>query len=54
MKNEDKISLSCLLSDGMVIQRGEQTKIWGKAKDKEYLTIHFLERTYEIYSNGKM
>lgn len=47
MKFEDDISLSCLLSDGMVLQRGRDTKIYGKAKAQEHLTIEFLGKAYE-------
>lgn len=55
MEYGDGILLSCLLSDGMVLQRGRQTKIWGKAKKGEKLVAKFLEKTYETLAdeNGR-
>ncbi|OOM78780.1 glycosyl hydrolases family 2, sugar binding domain [Clostridium puniceum] len=52
MGYEDNISLSCLLSDGMVLQRGNQTKISGKANKSEQLKIEFLGQTYESTADG--
>lgn len=51
MKYVNDISLSCLLSDRMVLQRGKETKIWGKSKNSEILKIDFLEQTYETVAN---
>ncbi|MBD7911615.1 sialate O-acetylesterase [Clostridium sp. Sa3CVN1] len=43
--------LSCIISDGMVLQRGKQTKVYGKTNKKEKLTIEFLGKTYETTAN---
>lgn len=51
MKGEEEITLSCIISEGMVLQRGKQTKVYGKAKAKEKLIIEFLGRTYETIVN---
>lgn len=51
MKYVNDISLSCLLSDKMVLQRGKETKIWGGSKNSEVLKIDFLEQTYETVAN---
>ena len=51
MKSVNDISLSCLLSDRMVLQRGKETKIWGNSKNNELVKIDFLEQTYETVAN---
>lgn len=51
MSYEDDVSLSCLISDGMVLQRGEKTKVFGKAKVQGKVTIEFLGRDYETTAN---
>lgn len=46
-KNLDKkISLSPLISDGMVIQRETEVSIWGKATPGENLNLSFLDKDY--------
>lgn len=34
--------LSALLSDGMVLQRGKNTSIWGETKPEQKVIITFL------------
>ena len=45
------ISLSSILSDGMVIQRGSKTKIYGKAQKNKNIIVEFLNEIYETYSD---
>ena len=45
------ISLSSILSDGMVIQRGNKTKIYGKAQKNKKIKVKFLNEIYETYSD---
>ena len=45
------ISLSSILSDGMVIQRGNKTKIYGKAQKNKKIKVEFLNEIYETYSD---
>ncbi|MDV4151040.1 sialate O-acetylesterase [Clostridium sp. AL.422] len=46
------LSLSSILSDGMVIQRGSKTKIYGKAQKNKKIIVEFLNETYETYSDN--
>ena len=41
-----QIKLPKLVSDGMVLQRNANVKIWGKASSDEAITIHFINSTY--------
>lgn len=41
------INLSSILSDGMVIQRGNKTKICGKSNKSKKIVVEFLNETYE-------
>lgn len=47
------IRLSSILSDGMVIQRGDKTKVYGKAKENIKIEIEFLDKNYETYSDNE-
>ena len=49
------IKLPKLLGEGCVLQRGEQTRIWGWYKPQTKIVITFQEQSYEIISdvNGK-
>lgn len=47
------IRLSSILSDGMVLQRGDKTKIYGKAKENIKIEVKFLEEKYETYSDNE-
>jgi sialate O-acetylesterase len=40
------VRLPRLISDGMVLQRNTDLKIWGWAESGEQVTIHFLNKTY--------
>ncbi len=46
-----QIKLPKLVSDGMVLQRNANVKIWGKASDDEAITIHFINSTYHTTAN---
>jgi len=41
-----RIRLPRLVSDGMVLQRGDSVKIWGWADPEEKVTINFNDKTY--------
>ncbi len=49
------VKLPRLVSDGMVLQRGDSTKIWGWADPGEEITIDFKEQTYKTIAceNGE-
>lgn len=51
MKNDEKILLPSIICDGMVLQRGRQTKIYGKARENDPLTIQFLGKTYQTMAD---
>lgn len=44
--------LSALLSDGMVLQRGKNTSIWGETKPEQKVIITFLGEIYETFSDS--
>ena len=46
------MKLSALLSDGMILQRGEKTSIWGETKPETKVRITFLEKIYETISDS--
>lgn len=41
-----QVKLPRIISDGMVIQRGEESKIWGWASPGEEITLEFLGKSY--------
>ena len=41
-----QVKLPKLISDGMVLQRNANVRIWGWASDGEKITIHFIDSTY--------
>lgn len=43
---EAKVKLPALISDGMVLQRGQPVKVWGTADAGEEIRIKFLKSTY--------
>ncbi len=45
-KKHNQLFLSPLLSNGMVLQRNTEVKIWGKAEPNETLTLNFRDKTY--------
>ncbi|MEJ2506971.1 MAG: sialate O-acetylesterase, partial [Ignavibacteriaceae bacterium] len=46
-----QVKLPELISDGMVLQRNANVKIWGWASDGEKITIHFIDSTYNTIAN---
>lgn len=48
-----QIKLPKLISDGMILQRDTNIKIWGWASPQEEITIHFLNNEYTISANNK-
>jgi sialate O-acetylesterase len=53
--NYSQIRLPKLISDGMILQRGDNVKIWGWAAKKEKISIQFMDSTYNTMadSNGE-
>ena len=53
-----KVKLPTLVSDGMVLQRGEPVNIWGTADPDETVDITFLKKKYktvaDVQSNWKV
>lgn len=47
----NNIKLSPLISDGMVLQRNTQVKIWGWAIANENLTLNFIDKTHNVKSD---
>lgn len=48
-----QVRLPRLMSDGMVLQRGSQTKIWGWAAPKERITLRFKGSSYRVTANAE-
>ncbi len=46
------VKLPRLVSDGMVLQRGDSTKIWGWADPNEQITIDFNGKTYNTTADA--
>lgn len=46
-----KVKLPALVSDGMVLQRDQKIKIWGKADPNEKIKVTFLNKKYAAISN---
>lgn len=47
-----QVRLPRLVSDGMVLQRGTETKIWGWAIEGEAISITFLNNTYRTVADA--
>ena len=47
-----QVRLPKLISDGMVIQRNEEVKLWGWAAAGENISISFLDSKYQTAANG--
>ena len=47
----NNIKLSPLISDGMVLQRNAEVKIWGKAIPNESVTLNFKDKIYNVKSD---
>ena len=41
------VTLPGVISDGMVLQRGDTARVWGKADAGETVTVTFLKKTYK-------
>jgi len=48
-----QVSLPRLVSDGMVLQRDADVKIWGWASADEGVTVHFLGETHQTRADGE-
>jgi sialate O-acetylesterase len=48
-----QVKLPKLVSDGMVLQRDANIRIWGWASNSEKVTIHFIDASYNTTSNSK-
>lgn len=48
---EAKIKLPALVSDGMVLQRDQKIKIWGKADSKEKVSVQFQNKKYQTIAD---
>jgi sialate O-acetylesterase len=48
-----QVRLPRLISDGMVLQRDAQVKIWGWAADHEKVTVSFSDSVYHAEANDK-
>lgn len=53
MKNQSKIRLPRFISDGMILQRSTQAKIWGWAPAGDKITIRFLEEIYQADADSE-
>jgi len=42
-----QVRLPRLISDGMVLQRGDSTRIWGWAAPGEAVSVHFIDNDYQ-------
>lgn len=51
LKGLATITLPRLISDGMVLQRNAEVKVWGWASPSELIKIRFLDKTYSIKAN---
>ena len=47
-----RIKLPKLISDGMVLQREINVRIWGWASAGEKITVHFVDSTYRVTANN--
>lgn len=48
-----KVKLPALVSDGMVLQRGEQVTVWGIADPDETVNVTLLKKTYKTVADAK-
>jgi sialate O-acetylesterase len=48
-----QVCLPKVISDGMVLQRDAEIKIWGWAAEGEKISIHFIDSTYNTTANDK-
>lgn len=50
---EAKVKLPTLVSDGMVLQRGEPVNIWGTADPDETVSITFQKKKYKTVADAQ-
>ena len=50
---EAKVKLPTLVSDGMVLQRGEPVNIWGTADPDETVSITFQRKKYKTVADAQ-
>ena len=50
---EAKVKLPTLVSDGMVLQRGEPVNIWGTADPDETVNITFQKKKYKTVADAQ-
>ena len=48
-----RVKLPRLVSDGMILQRNTQVKIWGWAGKDEKISVHFMNSTYNTVADNK-
>lgn len=48
-----KVKLPALVSDGMVLQRGEQVNLWGTAAPGETVNVAFLKKKYKTVADAQ-
>jgi sialate O-acetylesterase len=48
-----QVRLPKLVSDGMVLQRDANVRVWGWASNGEKVTIRFMDATYNVVANDK-
>jgi sialate O-acetylesterase len=46
-----EVKLPCLISDGMVLQRDSEIKIWGWSASGEKISVQFIDSTYKTKAN---
>jgi sialate O-acetylesterase len=47
-----QVTLPKLISDGMILQRDTDVKIWGWASAQEQISVHFLDVTYQSVADS--
>ncbi len=48
-----KVRLPKLISDGMLLQRNAEVKIWGWAAENERISLHFIDSIYNTTANSQ-
>lgn len=51
--SHSQVKLPQLISDGMVLQRDSEIKIWGWASPSEKISLLFIDSTYKTIANSK-
>lgn len=50
---EAKVKLPAFISDGMVLQREQNIRIWGTANPGEQVIVHFMKKKYETQADDR-